>query len=145
MAEKKRILLAEDDPAILKMTAARLAYEGFAVVTATDGEEVLNQVSANGTFDLLLMDIKMPKLDGFQVCQRLKANPATAKIPIVIFTGSLTTWQRLTNQCIDLGISGWVKKPFTSEELLEKVHRALGPAGAVGRTGQAGEEGMRHV
>ena len=123
---RSTILLAEDDAAVLKMTKLRLEHEGFEVVTATDGEEALTQIAANGNIDLILLDVKMPRLDGFQVCSRLKERSATAKIPIIVLTASETLWSRLVDRCIELGITDWLKKPFRSQELLEKIHKALG-------------------
>ena len=125
---RKRILFADDDPAVLKMTTLRLESSGFEVIAVPDGEEVLQRVSAQPAFDLFLIDLKMPKLDGFQVCERLKGDPATARIPIILFTGSETEtrWQGLTAQCIELGVTDWLRKPFRSNELLEKVHHVLG-------------------
>jgi len=122
---KKRILLVEDEPAILKMMTLRLQHEGFEVITATDGEEALKHVLANGGIALILLDLKLPKLDGFQVCKQLKTNPTTAKIPVIVFTASPGYWQRLVDQCIDLGVVDWLKKPFRSGELLEKIRRVL--------------------
>ena len=123
---KKRIMLVEDDPSVLKMTRVRLAHEGFEVVTATDGEEALGKIMGDGAIDLVLLDIKLPKLDGFEVCKRLKQNPATAQLPIIVFTASSTSWQKITDQCIELGVADWIKKPFRSKDLLNRVHRALG-------------------
>ena len=122
---KKRILLADDDPVVLKVTTIRLEREGFFVVPAPDGEEALKQALLH-PFDLILIDAKMPKLDGFQTCERLKTDPSTASIPIILFTGSSDYWRGLTDQCIKLGVTDWLRKPFRSNELLEKVHRALG-------------------
>ena len=125
----KRILLAEDDPAIVKVTRLRLEYAGFEVVTAQNGEEAWRQAVNDPTLDLVLMDIKMPKLNGFEVCQRLKADPRTASIPIIIMTATTIYLQDLANRCIELGASDWVRKPFRSEELLQKIHRVLAEEG----------------
>lgn len=125
----QRILLVEDDASVLKVTKARLEHTGYEVVTAMDGEEALAKVAANGTIDLILLDIKLPKLDGFEVCRRLKASLHTAKIPILLFTASSDRWQRLTEQCLELGIQGWLRKPFRSNELLDKIRQALGEEG----------------
>ncbi len=86
-------------------------------------------MSDDPTFDLVLMDIKMPKLNGLEVCQRLKADPHTAIIPIIIMTATTIYLQDLANRCIELGVSDWVKKPFRSNELLQKVHRVLAEEG----------------
>ena len=123
---KKRILLADDEPAMVMVMKFRLEHEGFEVVVATDGEEALHQAVANGVIDLILLDIKMPKLDGFQVCKRLKENPATAKIPIIIFTASEGVWSQLADRCVEFGVTGWLKKPYGSQELLKTIRQALG-------------------
>ena len=130
MRSQGRILLAEDDVAVLKMTQLRLAHAGFEVVTAVDGEDALQRVLQDGTIQLVLLDLKMPKLDGFEVCQRLKAEPRTATIPIILFTASSVHWNSITDKCIELGVTDWLKKPFQSTELLEKIRRALGQPGA---------------
>ena len=122
----RSILLAEDDPAVLKMTKLRLEHEGFRVLTATDGQQALDCLKHRGAVDLILLDVRMPKLNGFQVCKRLKADPQTARIPIVVFTASSSNWQHIMDQCLELGIADWLKKPFRSEELLGKIHHALG-------------------
>lgn len=121
---KKRILLADDEAAVLKVTKLRLEYAGFEVITAGDGEETVQRVSEGG-IDLILLDIKMPKLDGFEVVKRLKQNPATAHIPVILFTASSARWQYLTEQCKELGLADWIRKPFRSQELVEKIQMVL--------------------
>lgn len=123
---KARLLLVEDDLSVLEMTKLRLTHAGYEVVTATDGEEALQCVEVDGQIGLVLLDIKLPKLDGFEVAKRLKANPKTAQIPIIVFSASSAVWQKLTDQCMALGVTDWIRKPFRSHELLEKIRRALG-------------------
>ena len=125
---KPRILIADDDPHVLKMTKLRLEHEGYEVISAEDGERLLQQVhtaSPATPIHLILMDVKMPKLDGYEVCQRLKRHPATAHIPVVIFSASEGQLQRLANRCIELGAAGWLKKPFRTNDLMTTIHRAL--------------------
>ncbi len=122
---KPRILLADDEASILKVTKLRLEHEGFQVVTAVDGEEALQKAFDNGGFDLFLLDIKMPKSDGFQVVKKLKENPSTAKIPVILFTASSHQWQRLIARCTELGIADCVRKPFESKELIARIRRVL--------------------
>jgi len=124
---KRQILLAEDDPSVLKMTKLRLEHDGYEVIVATNGEEAVHQALTHDAA-LILLDIRMPKLDGYEVCRQLRQAPGTAKTPIIVFTGSTAQWQKLTDRCIGLGITDWLKKPFRSKDLLEKVHRALGDA-----------------
>lgn len=125
---KRRILLAEDDPDIMTVTRLRLIHEGYDVETAGDGEAVLDRVGVQA-FDLVLLDIKMPRLNGYEVCRRLKAATDTAAIPIIIFTASEVHWSRLADQCIEAGATDWIKKPFRTKDLMQKVHRALGEEG----------------
>lgn len=120
----RRILLAEDDLSVVKMTKLRLEHEGFEVVVAKDGEEALDE-AAGLKIDLILLDVRMPKLDGFEVCQRLKADTHTAKIPIIVFTASTARWSQMADRCIELGVVDWLKKPFRSQDLLDKIRRAL--------------------
>ena len=126
---KKRILIAEDDPGILKMTMFRLEHEGYDVVAAADGEEALRQAKAALPIHLILLDVKMPKLDGLAVCRLLKHQVATAAIPVIVFSGSEAQLNRLANKCVEIGAADWIKKPFLSRELMDKVHRALGEQG----------------
>ena len=122
---KKRILLADDEMIVLKPTRLRLEHEGFEVVTAVDGEEVVQKIFGEGGIDLILLDIIMPKLDGFEVVKKLKVNPATAKIPVILFTASSARWQEIINRCVELGVSACLRKPFQSKELIEKIRQIL--------------------
>ena len=123
---KKRILLVDDEPPVLKVTKLRLEHEGYEVVTAIDGEEVVEKVLSQGMgFDLILLDLKLPKLDGFRVCERLKKNPEASKIPVIVFTASSASWQQLTDQCVDLGIADKIRKPFQTKDLLSKIRRVM--------------------
>ena len=125
MAQKRRILVVEDDRSVGEFVAARLEHEGYKVVVAMDGEEGVKRATEDGTFDLILLDIKLPKLDGFEVCKRLKAQPVTAKIPVIIFTGSSTYQTDLADRCIELGVQGWLVKPLDSKALLAYIRRTL--------------------
>jgi CheY-like chemotaxis protein len=126
--DKKRILIAEDDQSVLKVTKRRLEHEGFEVVTATDGEAALHEAGGALPIHLILLDIQLPKRNGYEVCQALKQQFATARIPVIVFSGSEAILQRMANRCIEVGADGWVRKPFQTKELLEKIRHALGPA-----------------
>ena len=122
---KTRILIGEDEPNVLKVTKARLEHEGYEVLTAVDGEAVLDRVR-HERIHLILLDIKMPKLNGLDVCRALKRRAATADIPVIVYSGSDHQLQRLADRCIEYGAAGWLSKPFTTAELLGKIHRVLG-------------------
>ena len=120
--KKKRILLAEDEPSVLEVTKLRLEQFGFDVLTATNGEEVLSYFKDHEAPDLLLMDMKMPKLDGFGLAAKLKVMPRAQKVPIVAFTAY---GEELKEKCLEVGILHIVNKPYGAGELLDKLHQAL--------------------
>ena len=122
---KKRILLGEDDPSILKTTKFRLQHEGFEVITAMDGEAVLAQATDGVPIHLILLDVKLPKKSGYDVCYILKHQSDTSKIPVIIFSASERELQQLANRCIEVGAADWLKKPFRSVDLMAKIHRIL--------------------
>jgi CheY-like chemotaxis protein len=123
----KRILIAEDDPSLLKAMRARLEYEGFSVVCAQDGEEALAKLSQQQPFDMAILDVKMPKLDGYEVCRRIKNQPATRGIPILIMTGTQSDAMSLANRCFEVGADDWIMKPFLTKDMVDKVKRLVFP------------------
>jgi len=124
MQNAPHILIADDHSNIVNVLMRRLQDAGYHVLTALDGEEVLLQTERDMP-DLLVLDVKMPKLDGYEVCQRLRHNQVTATIPVILCSGSSTEVSRLMDQTVQLGAVSWLHKPFTSEELLEHVRHAL--------------------
>lgn len=118
----KRILLADDDPTVLEVMQMRLQAAGFEVTTASDGEEVLKNIRGGSPIDLVLLDLKMPKLDGLEVCKQLKERPPHRKIPLIACTAY---WQELESRRSELGISDLLRKPFRSKELLQKIQQVL--------------------
>ena len=124
MNGKPRILLAEDDPSVLKMTKVRLEHEGYAVIAATDGQSAYQQALASPV-QLILLDIRLPKCDGYEVCRLLRRQQSTARIPIIIFTASETQMEQMAERCIEIGANDWIRKPFRTVELLEKIQRLM--------------------
>ena len=124
--EKSRIVIGEDDPSVLKVTTARLEHEGYEVLPASDGEAVLREVETHLPIQLILLDVRMPKLNGYEVCRELKHHVATAQIPVILFTASEAHLIHLTDRCIEMGAADWIKKPFQTKELMSKIHRVLG-------------------
>ena len=120
---KKRVLLVEDEAHVLKVTKLRLEHEGYEVLEASDGERALEQAMSALPIHLVLLDIRLPKVDGYEVCRRLRAQSVTSHIPILLFTASEAQAIRLTDRCIEVGANDWIKKPFRTPELMEKVHR----------------------
>ncbi|MEX3009305.1 PleD family two-component system response regulator [Hoeflea sp. TYP-13] len=113
-----RILVVDDIPANVKLLEARLLAEYFDVVTATNGEEAL-AICANGQVDLVLLDIMMPGMDGFEVCERLKADKATMHIPVVIVTALDQPSDRVRG--LRAGADDFLTKPVNDQQLLARV------------------------
>jgi CheY-like chemotaxis protein len=128
MSAKLRILIGDDEPNVLKVTKTRLQHEGYDVVTAADGQQVLDRAVA-GAIHLILLDVKMPKMNGLDVCRALKGMPETAGIPVIVYSGSEGQLQDLADRCVDAGAAGWLVKPYKPAELLGKIRVALNQEG----------------
>ena len=128
MSEKTRILLVDDEPSIVKMVGKRLEIEGFDVLIAMDGQDGLTKARAERP-DLIVLDLMLPKLNGYEVCTMLKQDGRYRHIPIVLFSAKAQEKdEKLGMEC---GANAYVRKPFRAQELLEKI-RALLPAGSSG-------------
>jgi CheY-like chemotaxis protein len=128
-ASLNRILLVDDNPNDVELTLAALARHHLAnqVVVARDGEEALDFLYRRGSFAhyppglpaMILLDIRMPKIDGLEVLRQLKADPALSRIPVVMLTSSRESLDRST--CYRLGITSYVAKPVDFHDLVEAV------------------------
>jgi two-component system cell cycle response regulator len=113
-----RILVVDDVPANLRLLEARLSAEYFDVMTATSGEEAL-AVCNRAECDLVLLDVMMPDVDGFEVCRRLKKNPSTHHIPVVMVTALDQPSDRVTG--LDAGADDFLTKPVSDLVLIARV------------------------
>src|SRR3979409_947272 len=113
-----RILVVDDVPANVKLLEARLSAEYFDVLTATNGAEAL-AVCARAECDIILLDVMMPDMDGFEVCRRLKSNPATHFIPVVMIT-ALDSPADLVRG-VDAGADDFLTKPVSDLVLIARV------------------------
>ena len=122
MNEKYRILLVDDEPSIVKMVGKRLEVEGFDVVVAMDGQEGLAKAQAEHP-DLIILDLMLPKLNGYEVCTMLKQDTRYQKIPVVMFTAKAQDKdEKLGMEC---GANAYVRKPFRAQELMDKIRSLL--------------------
>jgi CheY-like chemotaxis protein len=119
-SKKKTILICDDDPVILRLLQVNLEIEGYAVVSAHHGEEAV-RVAKSEVPDLIILDIMMPRLDGYQVAQVLKSHDGTKDIPLVFL--SAKAQQADIDRGKAYGVTHYLTKPFDPSELLEVIER----------------------
>ena len=113
-----RILVVDDVPANVKLLEARLSAEYFDVLTAANGAEAL-EICARAECDIILLDVMMPDIDGFEVCRRLKSNPATHFIPVVMITALDSPVDRVRG--LEAGADDFLTKPVSDIVLIARV------------------------
>src|SRR5579864_4867989 len=118
----QRVLVVDDEPANIRLLTRLMTEQGFEVRSASDGEQALAAI-ADERPDLVLLDVNMPKIDGFEVCRRLKRDPATRLLPIVLVTGLTASEDHIRG--IDAGADDFVTKPFNVQELEARVRSLL--------------------
>jgi two-component system cell cycle response regulator DivK len=119
----KRILFVEDDEMSRDVISTRLSRSGYEVVMVEDGQGALSAVS-NQAFDLILLDMSMPGLSGWDTARKLKASPATASIPILALSAHAMSTDR--KKALDAGCSDFDNKPVNLPRLLGKIEALLG-------------------
>ncbi|MGB7749471.1 MAG: response regulator [Verrucomicrobiia bacterium] len=119
---RRKVLVVEDDPDQLEVTRLSLKAAGFAIGTAANGVEALKKARTVSP-DLILLDVMMPGMDGFVVCETLRDDPATASIPVLMLTGLCSHISQLV--AFDAGATDYLIKPFVPEELVSKVENLL--------------------
>ena len=119
-AEEKRILIADDDPVILRLIQVNLELEGYQVILANNGQEAVDTALKESP-DLVILDIMMPRLDGYQACEQLKASDVTKDIPVIFL--SAKAQQGDIEKGKSFGVADYLTKPFDPSELLEVVER----------------------
>lgn len=123
---KTRILLVDDEPDLVQMVSVRLKAAGYEVTTAYDGQEALEKVKESRP-DLMILDLMLPKLDGYKVCRLLKFDERTRDIPVLIFTARAQVEDvTLATEC---GADAYLTKPFEAKVLLAKLQELLAAAG----------------
>lgn len=116
-----RILVADDDPSVLNAVGSVLSHDGYEIETVLDGAEALRSVLEEPPA-LIVLDVKMPRLNGWEVCAIVRRQSHTREVPILFLTGRVEVRDQIT--AMQVGGSDHLRKPFDADELLTKV-RAL--------------------
>jgi len=122
----EKILIIEDDANMLKLAKYNLEKHGYTVITAESGTEGL-RLARQESPDLLIIDVLLPKMDGFMVCRMLRFDERFKHIPIIILTGQVTEKDEATGK--EVGVDIYLKKPYEPAVLLEKVKKLLEKGG----------------
>ena len=122
MTEKSQILIVEDDLDLAEMLNAYFRVQGYEVLTAAWGEEAV-RLSGDGPPDLVVLDIRLPDIDGYEVCRRLRANRRTQDVPVIFLTEKRDRVDKLSG--LELGVVDYITKPFDIQELRLRVRNAL--------------------
>lgn len=119
---KKKILLVDDEQALVEMVKMRLEANDYEVVTANDGQAALDLARGEKP-DLIILDVMLPKMDGYKVCALLKKDSRYAAIPILMFTAKAQQEDMDIGE--EAGANGYLAKPFEPQKLLEKIREIL--------------------
>jgi DNA-binding response OmpR family regulator len=121
--EQPVVLAADDDEDILALVAFRLGRSGYTVLQAHDGEEAL-EIARREHPDLAVLDVMMPKMDGFELTRQLRADDSTSGIPIILLTAR--SQDSDVDEGFDAGADDYLRKPFSPQELSARVRSILG-------------------
>lgn len=118
-----KILVTEDSPTILAMIKESLESEGFSVITAEDGQQALEKTRKEKP-DLIILDLMLPKIDGYRVCRILKFDDKYKMIPVIMLTARTNEADRKTGQ--EVGADAYITKPFEPQTIIAKINELLG-------------------
>jgi DNA-binding response OmpR family regulator len=119
---KKKILIVEDEESLLKLESILLTSRGYEVKGVADGYAALEALKTTKP-DLVLLDIMLPEIDGFEVCRQIKANEATRHIPVIMLTAKKSREDMIKGE--QVGADWYITKPFKSAMVIETIQRFL--------------------
>jgi two-component system phosphate regulon response regulator PhoB len=119
---KSRILVVDDEPEAVELVEFNLKQAGYAVSTAVDGAEALKKARSQ-TPDMIVLDVMLPEMDGFEICKTLRGEAATARTPILMLTAKAAEIDRVLG--LELGADDYLTKPFSPRELLLRIKKIL--------------------
>lgn len=120
--ENNKILIVEDEESLLRLESILLTSKGYEVIGASNGEQALEAVLLHRP-NLVLLDIMLPEIDGFEVCSRIKDNPLTKEIPVIMVTAKKTGEDMARGEAA--GADWYITKPFKSAMVIETIQRFL--------------------
>jgi DNA-binding response OmpR family regulator len=123
----KKILVIEDDPAISRLVDYTLRHEGYEVVTAANGLEGIKKAHDEAP-DLVILDVMLPGMDGFEICHRLRSEPDTAQLLILMFSAKAQEVDKKTG--LKVGADEYLPKPATPAEIVSRVAKLLAKKGS---------------
>ncbi|MFA6600494.1 MAG: response regulator [Candidatus Omnitrophota bacterium] len=118
----KTILVVDDEPDVMKFAVLRLEKAGYNVLTAVDGAAAI-EAAVSGHPDLILLDIKLPKMSGYEVFKQMRARPDLAAIPVILVTADASV--SIARHTVELKAEDHILKPYNAEELFEKIRRHI--------------------
>jgi DNA-binding response OmpR family regulator len=119
---KKKILIVEDEESLLKLESILLTSKGFEVKGVSNGQAALDAIDEEQP-DLVLLDIMLPEIDGFEVCRRIKSDPATRHLPVIMLTAKKSREDMARGEKV--GADWYITKPFKSAMVIETIQRFL--------------------
>jgi two-component system, OmpR family, alkaline phosphatase synthesis response regulator PhoP len=120
--KKGKVLVVDDEVNITQILEFSIGSEGFDVITAQNGEEAIEKARREQP-DLIILDIMMPKIDGYEACRILKANPLTKNIPVVLLTAKGRDIDKRLG--MEVGATDYIVKPFSPNKLVERINQLL--------------------
>jgi two-component system phosphate regulon response regulator PhoB len=145
---KPRILVVDDEPEAVELIEFNLKQSGYTVSTAGDGAEALKKARGQ-TPDLIVLDVMLPEMDGFEICKTLRLDPTTLRVPIIMVTAKAAEIDRVLG--LELGADDYLTKPFSTRELLLRIKKILSrgqtaePADNLLRFGDLTIDAPRHI
>lgn len=121
----KKILVVDDESDVCDLIKERLEHSNYAISVAGSGEDALNKISAESP-DLVLLDIAMPKMDGYSVCQKIRSDSKAKDIPVIFFSCKDLEISGIIERCKKFGNCGHISKFAPAKELLERIRQVIG-------------------
>jgi DNA-binding response OmpR family regulator len=138
----RRVLVVDDEPEIRMLVERTLAARGFSVDVATDGEQAYAKISAAPP-DLVLLDAMLPKMHGFEVCRKVRSDPRTRAVPIIIMTAVYRGWRFAQDARETYGAEDYIEKPFHLDDLLRRVEAVLESTSSRAQKGASAEPQLK--